>query len=405
MNVDVLIENLSIATLDPARGEGPGSLRDAAIAISAGRIAWLGPRAELPALHAEQRIDGRGGWLTPGLIDCHTHLVHAGNRAGEFAARSAGATYAQIAAAGGGIRRTVAATRAANEQQLFDLALARLDALRGEGVTTIEIKSGYGLDLETELRMLRVARRLGDTRPVTVLATLLAAHAVPAESASADAWIDFACTELIPGAARAGLADAVDVFCEGIAFSVAQCERIYAAAAAHGLPIKAHAEQLSNLGGARAAAARRALSVDHVEYLEPADAAALAAAGTVAVLLPGAFYFLHETRVPPIAALRAAGVPMAVATDLNPGTSPMASLLLAMNQACVLFGLTTDEALAGVTRHAARALGLQDRKGCLRVGMDADLVLWPVEDTAELSAGINLVRPSTIWFGGHRAPT
>jgi imidazolonepropionase len=401
MRVKLLIENVSLASMDPARGGELGVVADAAIAIDAGRIAWLGPRAALPALDAAQRLDAHGGWLTPGLIDCHTHLVHAGNRAEEFAARCAGASYAEIAATGGGIRRTVAATRAADEATLLRGALARLDALRAEGVTTVEVKSGYGLDLDTELRMLRVARQLGQERPVTVRCTLLAAHAVPeAQPDGADGWIEFACRELLPAAARAGLADAVDVFCEGIAFSVAQCTRVFEAATALGLPVKAHAEQLSERGGARAAAAYGALSVDHLEYLDPADAPLLAARGCVAVLLPGAFYFLRETRLPPVQALRAAGVAMAVASDLNPGSSPMASLLLAMNQACVLFGLTVEEALAGVTAHAARALGLQERKGMLRTGMDADIVLWPVRSPAELCAGINLVRPERIWVGG-----
>ena len=292
MHADLLVENAVIATMDAQPGNACGVLRDGALAVRDGRIAWLGARAEMPAFHPARRVDARGGWLLPGLVDCHTHLVYAGNRADEFAARCAGESYADIASRGGGIRRTVAATRAASHAALLSLALARLDVLRAEGVTTVEIKSGYGLDLDTELRMLRVARELGPQRGITVRSTLLAAHAVPTgQPGGADGWVDFACTELIPAAAHEGLADAVDVFCEGIAFSPAQCERIFEAAASHALPVKAHAEQLSNLGGARAAAQRGALSVDHLEYLDPADAHTLASAGTVAVLLPGAFYF------------------------------------------------------------------------------------------------------------------
>lgn len=401
MRAELLIDNVLLATFDPACGAVEGRVRDAALAVRDGRILWCGPRAAMPLIDAATRLDARGAWLTPGLVDCHTHLVHAGHRAEEFAARCAGASYAEIARAGGGIRRTVEATRAASEAELLASALVRLDALRREGVTTVEVKSGYGLDLDTELRMLRVARALARERPVTVATTLLAAHALPAEYAGrAEAWIDFACTELLPAAAQAGLADAVDVFCERIAFSVAQCERVFAAAARAGLRIKAHAEQLSDLGGARAAARHGALSVDHLEYLAEADVAALGAAGTVAVLLPGAFYFLRETRLPPVAALRRAGVPMAVATDLNPGSAPMASLLLALNQACVLFGLTPGEALQGATCHAARALGLQARKGMLRAGLDADLLLWEITDPVEICAGINLVRPARTWVGG-----
>jgi imidazolonepropionase len=414
MYADLLFENLHLATMDPSCAHGLparqpqagtatacGAIHDAALAVHAGRILWLGPRCELPDVAAAARVDGQGGWLTPGLIDCHTHLVHGGNRAHEFAARCAGASYEAIARAGGGIRATVAATRAASDEELLRSALARLDALRREGVTTVEVKSGYGLDLPTELRMLRVARALARERPVTVRTTLLAAHALPeTHAARADAFIDFVCSELLPAAAREGLADAVDVFCEHLAFPVALCERVFEAAHALGLPVKAHAEQLSYLGGARAASARGALSVDHLEYLREEDAAILGANGTVAVLLPGAFYFLGQTQRPPVAALRRHGVPMAVATDLNPGTAPMASLLLALNQSCVLFGLTPAEALAGATREAARALGLGASKGMLRTGFDADLALWEIGDPAELAYAINLNRPRAVWHGG-----
>lgn len=372
------------------------------LAVAGGRILYAGAAADAPAFDAAETIDGAGAWLTPGLVDCHTHLVWGGSRAEEFERRLAGESYEEIARAGGGILSTVRATRAAGEEELLAAATARLARLCEEGVTTIEVKSGYGLHTATELKLLRVARRLEQNSPVTVKTTLLGAHALPREySGRADAYIDLVCEEMIPAAAAEGLADAVDVFCEHIGFSVEQCERVFAAARSHGLPVKAHAEQLSDSGGAALASRFGALSADHLEYLAANDVAAMAAAGTVAVLLPGAFYFLAETRRPPVAALREAGVPMAVATDLNPGTSPLASLLAAMNLACVCFGLTPAESFAGTTRHAAAALGLADT-GVLAEGCRADLCLWPVSTPAELSYGMNLLRPTTIWQAGRR---
>ncbi|WP_442885625.1 imidazolonepropionase [Amaricoccus sp.] len=331
-------------------------------------------------------IVARQGVMTPGLIDCHTHVVYGGNRAAEFEARLEGADYKEIARRGGGILSTVRQTRAASEEELFAAALPRLRALMAEGVTTIEIKSGYGLDLETELKLLRVARRVAEELPIRVSPTLLGAHALPPEYAGrSDDYIALVCEEMIPAAAEARLADAVDVFCESIAFSVAQCERVFEAAARHGLAIKGHTEQLSNLGGSAMAARHGALSVDHIEYLDEAGVAAMAASGTVATLLPGAFYFLRETQRPPIALLRQYGVPMAVATDVNPGTSPLSSILLMMNMACTLFQLTPTEALRGITANAARALGLGERLGTIAPGMQADLCLWDVEQPAELA--------------------
>ena len=373
-----------------------------AIAFDGARIAWIGSTREAP--RAARRIDCEGRWLTPGLIDCHTHLVHAGNRAREFEMRLAGRTYEEIARAGGGIVSTVAATRAASEEDLVREALPRLQALVDEGVTVVEIKSGYGLDLEGELKMLRAARRLGELLPVTVRTTLLALHALPAEyRGRADEYVDFACRELIPAAAAAGLADAVDGFCERIAFTPAQTERAFAAARAHGLPVKLHAEQLSNQRGAELAARYGALSADHLEYVDEPGVAAMAASGTVAVLLPGAFFFLREKQLPPVELLRKHRVPIAIATDNNPGTSPYASLLLMLNMACTCFALTPEEALAGVTRHAARALGMQATHGTLEVGKAADAVLWNVEEPAELAYSFGAHRPHAIFRAGHEA--
>ena len=356
--------------------------------IEGDRIAWVGPMAEADPAWRGQEIDGGGRLLTPALIDCHTHIVHGGNRAREFEMRLQGASYEEIARAGGGIVSTVSATRAADEQTLLDAALIRADALIAEGVGTVEIKSGYGLDIETELKMLRVARAVGAQRPLRVVTSFLGAHAVP-KGKTADAYIDEVCIPALEAAHEAGLVDAVDGFCEGIAFDATQIARVFDRAAALGLPVKLHAEQLSNMGGTALAASHGALSADHVEFATEADARALKAAGSVAVLLPGAFYTLHETQKPPVAAFRAAGVPMAVATDWNPGSSPMGSLLLAMNMGCTLFGLTPDEALAGTTCHAARALGLKDC-GVIAPGMRADLALWDVEAPAELSYGIGI---------------
>jgi imidazolonepropionase len=376
--------NLHLATME---GEGYGEIRDGAVAVRDGRIAWVGPRTGLaPEWASAETHDGRGGWLTPGLIDCHTHLVHAGDRADEFERRLQGASYEEIARAGGGIASTVRATRAASEADLYRQSARRLHQLIAEGVTTVEIKSGYGLDTVNELKMLRVARALAEDFDVTVRTTLLAAHAVPPEYAGRDDdYIDLVCAEMVPAAAKAGVADAVDAFCEGIAFTPAQTARVFEAAQALGLPVKLHADQLSDLGGAALAARYGALSADHIEYSSEASIAAMAAAGTVAVLLPGAFYFLRETQLPPIEALRRYRVPIAIATDCNPGSSPCTSPLLMLNMACTLFRLTPAEAFAGMTRHAARALGLHGETGRIAPGLRADFVLWDIGRPAELA--------------------
>ncbi len=371
------------------RGAAYGAIEDAAIAVADGRIAWLGPNAELPAAPADcaaEAHDVGGRWITPGLIDCHSHIVYGGGRAAEFELRLDGASYEAISRAGGGIRSTVAATRAANEEDLFASAASRLADLIAEGVTTIEIKSGYGLDVETEVKMLRVARRLGDALPLTVKTSFLGAHAVPPEyeGRSGD-YIDFVCLEALPAAHAEGLVDAVDGFCETIGFTTKQTERLFVAARALDLPVKLHAEQLSDQGGAKLAARYGALSADHLEFLSDDGVEAMAAAGTVAVLLPGAFYFLRETKLPPIDSFRAAGVPIAIATDSNPGSSPVTSLLLMLNMACTLFRMTPEEALAGVTRNAAQALGMAESHGTLEVGKAADFVIWDIERPAELA--------------------
>jgi imidazolonepropionase len=366
-------------------------IEDAAIVTLGEHIDWIGPRSEVLARGGMQVVDLDGAWVTPGLIDCHTHTVFGGNRSGEFEQRLQGVSYAEIAAAGGGIASTVRATRAASEAQLFASARQRLNALRRDGVTTVEIKSGYGLDLENEAKMLRVARRLGRELPVTVRATCLAAHALPPEySGRADDFIEHICETLLPALAAEGLVDAVDAFCEYLAFSPAQVERVFLKARALGLPIKLHAEQLSALGGSSLAARYHALSADHLEFMTEEDAIAMAASGTVAVLLPGAFYFLRETRLPPMDALRKHGVAIAIASDLNPGTSPGLSLRLMLNMACTLFRMTPEQALAGVTVHAAKALGLQDSHGSLAAGKVADFVAWDIERPADLA----------YWLGG-----
>ncbi len=380
----MLLKNITIATMDGSYG----LLQDAAIVVEQGKIAWVGPRNAAP--QHDHIIDGRGTLVTPGLIDCHTHLVYGGNRAAEFEQRLNGASYADIAKAGGGIMSTVKATRAASEETLLASALKRLDCLLSEGVTTVEVKSGYGLDVETELKMLRVARQLEKQRPVTVLTSFLGAHTFPAEfKDDRAAYVDLVCSKALPAAQTRGLVDAVDAFCEGIAFSVAETELVFKTAKALGLPVKLHAEQLSNLGGTKLAARYGALSVDHIEYLDEDGVEAIQKSGTVAVLLPGAFYYLREKQSPPVAALRSRGVPIAIATDLNPGSSPVHSLLLTMNMACVLFGLTPEEALLGVTANAAKALGLTDR-GMIKQGLRADLAFWAVERPGDLAYPLGL---------------
>jgi imidazolonepropionase len=398
---DMVIHNVHLATME----HGYGELLDAAIAVKDGRIAWFGPGDELPASGAVLH-DGQGCWLTPGLIDCHTHIVHAGNRSDEFEARLNGASYEDISRAGGGIMSTVRATRAASDDELLRQSLPRVLALLAEGVTTLEIKSGYGLDADSEAKMLRVARRIGEQLPVSVRTTFLGAHALPPEYAGQpDAYIELLCAQMLPRLAGDGLVDAVDAFCERIGFTPAQTERVFEAARALGLPVKLHAEQLSDLGGAALVARHGGLSADHLEFLSDEGVAAMAKHGTVAVLLPGAYYFLRETQPPPVAALRAAGVPMAVSTDCNPGTSPMTSLLLAMNMACTLWRLTPQEALAGVTCHAARALGLQQETGSLTVGKRADFALWRIARPADLAYALGLNPCAGVVHGGvWRAP-
>jgi imidazolonepropionase len=381
--VEVLFTNARLATMVGGHGE----VGDGAVAVARGRIAWVGRRADAPP--AARVHDCGGAWLTPGLVDCHTHIVHAGNRSDEFEARLNGASYEEIARAGGGIMSTVRATRAANEDELLRQSLPRVRSLLAEGVTTLEIKSGYGLEAAAEAKMLRVARRIGRELPVRVAATFLGAHALPPEFAGrADDYIDEVCERMLPALAHEGLVDAVDAFCERIGFSAAQTGRVFAAAARLGLPVKLHAEQLSDQGGAALVARCRGLSADHLEHVTAQGIAAMAAAGTVAVLLPGAYYFLRETVAPPLAALREAGMPLAVATDCNPGTSPLASILLAMNMACTLWRLTPLEALAGCTVNAARALGLQHEVGTLEVGKVADFALWDIARPADLAYAI-----------------
>jgi imidazolonepropionase len=401
MQCDTVWKEARLATMaGDAVGESLGVVEHGIVAARGGTIVYAGPAADAPAFEAAHTVACDGRWITPGLIDCHTHLVHGGDRAAEFEMRLDGASYEDIARAGGGIVSTMRATRGASEDDLVASALPRLDALIAEGATTVEVKSGYGLDRDSELRMLRAARRLGETRPVSIATTFLGAHALPPEYANdADGYIDMLCDEVLPRVAALGLADAVDAFCEGIGFSVEQTERMFAAAARHGLPVKLHAEQLSNLDGAALAARRGALSADHLEHLDDAGVAAMAASGTVATLLPGAYYFVRETRLPPVDALRRAGVPIALATDCNPGTSPLTSLLLVMNMGATLFRLTVAECLAGVTRNAARALGLADR-GTLEAGKRCDLAIWDIERPAELvyRMGFNPLH-ARIWSG------
>ncbi|GAB3524324.1 imidazolonepropionase [Photobacterium alginatilyticum] len=382
--MDRVLTNLKMVTMQPEAGYQ--IIENGMIGIRDGKIMFAG-HADHQDLHGHPDvIDCHGALVTPGLIDCHTHLIFAGNRANEFEQRLNGVPYEEIAKAGGGILSTVRATRDASEDELYDLAVQRLNGLKQDGVTTVEIKSGYGLTLDDELKMLRVARRIGEMTDIKITTTLLAAHAQPPEyNGRSDDYIDFVCQEIIPAAAREKLADAVDVFCEGIGFSTEQSQRVFTAAKAHGLSIKGHTEQLSNLGGSALAASMGATSVDHIEYLDEDGVTALAANSTVATLLPGAFYFLRETQYPPIERLRQQKVPMAIATDFNPGTSPIASLRTMMNMGCTLFRLTPEECLRGVTCNAAQALGLQGSRGQIALGMDADLAIWQVETPAELS--------------------
>lgn len=384
-------QNLRLAHDMFEAGQTVGDGEDACIVVQQGRVAWVGPQQALPPAYASlPRHDGQGMLATPGLVDCHTHLVYGGERANEFAMRLDGASYEEVARAGGGIVSSVRATREASEDELFAQALPRLQQLLDEGVCAIEIKSGYGLALEHERKQLRVARRLGQALGVTVRTTFLGAHALPPEYAGrSQDYIDLVAGTMLPALAAEGLVDAVDVFCERIAFSLAETEQVFQAARRLGLPVKLHAEQLSNMEGAALAARYGALSCDHIEHLSESGIAAMRGAGSVAVLLPGAYYTLRDTHMPPIAGLRAAGVPMAVSTDHNPGTSPCLSLLLMANMACTLFRLTVPEALAGITRHAARALGLQDEHGLIAAGRPAHFVLWPVRHAAELA----------YWFG------
>ncbi|UOA32499.1 Imidazolonepropionase [Sulfitobacter sp. DSM 110093] len=396
---DRVLIDLTAATLDGA--EPYGMIEDAAIAIAGSKIAWVGPRVDLPRAYRDQPTESLGHRLvTPGLIDCHTHIVHGGDRAREYEMRLEGASYEEVARAGGGIVSTVTATRAASEADLLADALRRVDVLIAEGVTGIEIKSGYGLDIDTELRMLRTARAIGQQRPIRVRTTFLGAHAVPAEYASrADAYIDEVCIPALRAAHAEGLVDAVDGFCEGIAFQPAQIARVFDVAQELGLPVKLHAEQLSNLGGAKLAASYGALSADHIEYLDGDGVKAMAKAGTVAVILPGAFYTLRETQAPPIDLLRKHGVPMALATDINPGSSPLNSLLLTLNMGCTLFRMTPEEALRGATQHAARALGLECC-GMIRTGLRADLAVWDIKHPAELAYRIGFNPLHSRIFGG-----
>ena len=381
-----VLKNAKFATM-VSGGLSYGLIEKGAVAISDGLIQWVGPEKELPVEFAGLQEKDLGGRLvTPALIDCHTHLVYGGSRATEFELRLKGASYEEISRSGGGILSTVTATRNASEEELFAQSLPRFDALLAEGVGTVEIKSGYGLDLETEIKMLRVARQLGKERNTRVKTSFLGAHAIPPEFAGkAEAYIDFVCEEVLPAVHEEKLADAVDGFCENIAFSTKQISRVFDTASALGLPLKLHAEQLSNLGGTALAANYGALSADHLEYLDEAGIRAMAKSGTVAVVLPGAFYTLRETQLPPLNSLRKAGVPISIATDCNPGSSPLTSLLLCMNMACTLFRMTPEEALCGVTREAAQALGIGPEVGTIEVGKKAEFAVWNVEQPAELA--------------------
>ncbi len=400
MTKKIVLHSARVATM--MDGPAPyGLIEDAAVAVNGDTIAWVGPLSNLPEEYAGwNREDLQGRLITPALIDAHTHIVFGGNRAIEFEMRLNGASYEEIARSGGGILSTVNATRNASEDDLVTDALPRVDALLAEGVSCIEIKSGYGLDKDTELRMLRAARRIAQERPVRVRTSFLGAHAVPPEfKGQADKYIDDVCIPTLLAARAEGLIDAVDGFCEGIAFDPIQIARVFDVAKSSGIPVKLHAEQLSNLGGAKLAASYNALSADHIEYLDEDGVVAMAEAGTVAVLLPGAFYTLHETQLPPIDLLRRHNVPMSLATDCNPGSSPLTSLLLTMNMACTLFRMTPEEALTAVTRNAARALGLSDT-GVIMPGLRADMVVWDVDHPAELSYRIGFNPLHKRIFGG-----
>lgn len=394
----------TLATMERTHGaeDGVGEIADAVLAVKNGRIAWIGRREQLGCMQwsATTVTDGRGSWIMPGLIECHTHLVYGGDRSNEFAARLRGATYEDIARAGGGIVSTMRATRAASEDELFLQSLPRAVALASEGVTTLEIKSGYGLDLDNELKMLRVAQRIGEHTGLTIIKTFLGAHALPPEYAGRqDTYVSYVCEEMLPAVADAGLADAADVFCERIAFTQEQTRRIFERARSLGLSLRLHADQLSDGSGGEIAADCGALSADHLEYTSERSLRRMAEQGVVAGLLPGAFYYLRETKLPPIDRLRALNVPMAVSTDCNPGTSPIASLLTAMNMACVMFRLTAAETLRGVTLNAARALGLEGDRGTLQTGKRADLSIWRIRHPEQLCAEVGVHRPVEIVLG------
>jgi imidazolonepropionase len=400
---DRLITDCHVATMVASPGNPLGLFPNAAIGIADGRIVRVGKRTELAGFRAKEVVALGGAWVTPGLIDCHTHLVFGGTRANEHAMRRAGATYEEIALAGGGIASTVKATREASADELRETARRRLHALMAGGVTTVEIKSGYGLDTASEIRLLNAAKAIGRDEPVRIVPTLLAAHALPPEAKEGparDAYVKMIVEEMIPAVAKAGLATSVDAFCETIAFTPAEVERVFTAARANGLPVRLHAEQLSNQHGAAMAASYKALSADHLEHLDPLGARAMASAGTVAVLLPGAYYALQEVKKPPVDLLRESGVPIAIASDCNPGTSPLLNPQLVMNMACTLFGLTPEEAIAGMTINAARALGLAHEVGSIEAGKAADLCVWRVGELSELGYWIGMPGPERRIFAG-----
>ena len=399
---DLVITDVNLATMDSSVDEPYGAIEQGALIIKDDKIAWLGKLSDLPEFDALATpvINAKGQWLTPGLIDCHTHILFAGNRAGEFEQRLNGVSYQDIAQQGGGIASTVRATREADEETLFVAGKNRLNSLMSEGVTTVESKSGYGLDLDTEIKLLEVNKVLNDNHPIDIQSTFLGAHALPPEfTHDSDAYIDLVCDVMLPKVAEHNLADAVDVFCENVGFSYAQTKRVFERACQLGLPVKCHAEQLSNQHGTELVAEFKGLSADHIEYLDESGVKAMADVGTVAVLLPGAFYFLRETQMPPIELLRQYNVPMAIASDFNPGTAPLCSLRLMLNMGCTLFRLTPEETLRGVTVNAAKALGLADR-GLLKVGMRADLAMWDIATPAQLSYQFGVIELSNLWISG-----